>query len=268
MKKAPVSHLPIAFAFLFPLLAIAQTPSPVDPAQEQSSGSQTATRPITDWRITEKEVKAVQAELKIRGYYKLPKITGVLDRDTRDAVRAYQTDNGLKDSGRIDMETYQKLELPYPATGKESERLRSDGLAPKVGYGVKDSTVNSGNAVTNGVKKIGSGVRAGLEKTWDAGGSAVSKSKEAARGAGNASVRGVKGAGRAGARTMGRDDAEVHEEVRRSLEDNAETKDWFSEVKNGTVTIKTPKNHNADVGAVVSNIRKVPGVKSVFVIVL
>jgi peptidoglycan hydrolase-like protein with peptidoglycan-binding domain len=267
MKKAPVSHLPIAIAFLFPILGIAQTPAPADQAQEQRSGAQTAGRPMTDWRITEKEVKAVQAELTIRGYYK-SKITGVLDRDTREAVQAYQADNGLKDSGRINLETYRKLDLPYPATGKEADRLRGDDLTAKVGYGVKDTTVNSGNVITNGVKKVGSGVRAGLEKTWDAGAATVSKSKDAMRGAGSASARGVKGAGRAGARSMGRSDVEVNEEVRRSLEENPETKDWYSEVKNGTVTIKTPRDHKADVGAVVSNIRKVPGVKSVFVIAL
>src|SRR5262245_58969015 len=221
MKRAPVSHLPIAFAFLFPLLGNAQTPAPTDQAQEQSAGSQTAARPITDWRITEKEVKAVQAELTIRGYYK-SKVTGVLDRDTREAVRAYQSDNGLKDSGRIDLETYRKLDLPYPDTGKEADRLRGDDLTAKVGYGVKDTTVKSGNAVTNGVKKIGSGVRSGLEKTWDAGAATVTKSKEAMRGAGGASSRGVKGAGRAGARAIGRSDVEVNEEIRRSLDENPE----------------------------------------------
>ena len=265
MKKAPMKLFPITVVFLLPILGIAQ--SPADQAQEQKAGAQTADRATTDWRITEKEVKAVQAELSIRGYYK-SKPTGVLDRDTREAVRAYQTDKGLKDSGRIDLETYRSLELPYPATGKEADRLRSDGLAPKIGYEVKDTTVKSGNAVTNGVKKIGSGVRTGLEKTWDTGAATVSKSKEAMRGAGGASARGVKGAGRAGARAIGRSDVEVNEEVRRSLEADPETKDWYSDVKNGTVTIKTPRNHNADVGAVVSNIRKVPGVKSIFVIVL
>jgi len=279
MRKAPLLRLPIAVAFLFPILAIAQTPVPVDQTSEQApsqtsgqtANSHPADRPTTEWRITEKEVKAVQAELARRSYYK-SKITGVLDRDTREAVRAYQSDNGLKDSGRIDPETYRKLELTYPATGKEADILRRDGLAPKIGYGVKDTTVNTGAAVTGGVKKVGSGVRAGLEKTWDIGAGTASKSKEAMRGAGDASVKGAKsagrGAGRAGARLIGRSDAEVHEEVRRSLEDNPETKLWYSEVKDGNVTIKTPRNHNADVGAVVSNIRQVPGVKSVFVIVL
>ena len=267
MRKAPLPYLSIAIALLIPVFAVAQTPESVTQPPEQTPSSQTKGYPTTDWRITEKEVKAVQAELTLRGYYK-SKITGVLDRDTRAAVRAYQINNGLKDSGRIDMETYRKLELPYPATGKEADRLRGDGLAPKIGYGVKDTTVNSGNAVTGGVKKVGSSVRAGFEKTWDAGVATVSRSKEIMRGAGGASSKGAKSAGRASSRFTGRSDAEVQEGVRRSLENNPETKGWYSEVKNGTVTIKTPQNHNADIGAVVSNIRKVPGVKSVFVIVL
>src|SRR5215510_9805178 len=264
MKSAPWMCLPTAVAFLLPILGIAQTPAPADQAQERRTVAQPSDRPTTEWRITEKEVKAVQAELTRRSYYK-SKITGVLDRDTREAVRAYQTDNGLKDSGRIDMETYRRLELPYPATGKEADRLRSDGLAPKIGYSVKDTTINSGNAITGGVKKVGSGVRTGLEKTWDLGAGTVSKSKEVMRGAGDATAKGAKGAsrsaGRAGARLIGRSDAEVHEEVRRSLEENPETRLWYFDVKDGNVTIKTPRNHNADIGAVVSNIRKVPGVK-------
>jgi hypothetical protein len=52
------------------------------------------------------------------------------------------------------------------------------------------------------------------------------------------------------------------------LEDNPDTKSWGFEVKKGRVTIKTPPNHNVDVGEVVSNIRKIPGVESVFVVAL
>jgi peptidoglycan hydrolase-like protein with peptidoglycan-binding domain len=267
MRKVPLPHLPIMITLLIPIFAIAQTPDSGAQSPEQTSGAQTANRPIADWRITEKEVKAVQAELTLRGYYK-SKITGVLDRDTRAAVRAYQADNGLKDSGRIDMETYGKLDLPYPATGKEADRLRSDALAPKIGYEVKDATVGAGDAAGGGAKKVGSGVRASLEKTWDAGAGAVSKSKDVARGAGDATVKGVKSAGRAGARIFARGDSDLEEQVRRLLEEDPETKSWRFEVKKGRVTIKTPPNHNADVGKVVSNIRKTPGVETVFVVAL
>ncbi len=90
------------------------------------------------------------------------------------------------------------------------------------------------------------------------------------QGAPGVALKGVKSAGRgaerAGARLIGRSDAEIHEEVRRTLEDDPETKYWHSEVKNGLVTIKTPPQSKADIGVVVSNIRKVAGVKSVFVI--
>jgi peptidoglycan hydrolase-like protein with peptidoglycan-binding domain len=267
MKKNLLQHLPIAIALLVPVYAVAQTPNSSTQTPGQTTEAQSSDRPITDWRITEKEVKAVQAELTLRGYYK-SKITGVLDRDTRAAVRAYQADNGLKDSGRIDMETYRKLDLPYPATGKEVDRLRSDALSSKIGYEVKDATAGAGDAAGGGAKKVGSGVRGGLEKTWDTGAGAVSKSKDAAREAGGAVVRGVKSAGRAGVGIFGRGDSEVQEQVRRLLEDNPETRSWQFQVKKGTVTIKTPPNHNADVGAVVSNLRQIPGVESVFVIAL
>ncbi|HEY8459008.1 MAG TPA: peptidoglycan-binding domain-containing protein [Blastocatellia bacterium] len=239
MKKTYL--LPIALAFLIPILAVAQT----------------------DWRITEKEVKAVQAELTLKGYYK-SKITGVLDRDTRVALLAYQSDNGLATTGRIDPETYRKLGLRYPATGKESDRLRKDDPASRIGYEVKDATVEAGG----GAKKIGAGVRGGLEKTWDAGVGAASKSKDIARGAGDATIRGVKSAGRAGARIFKRGDSDLQAQVRRLLEDDPETRSWRFEVKKGKVTIKTPPGHKADVGAVVSNIRQIPGVESVFVVAL
>jgi peptidoglycan hydrolase-like protein with peptidoglycan-binding domain len=267
MRKAPLPHLTIAIALLVPVFAVAQTPDPATKPPEQASGSQTTDSPITDWRITEKEVKAVQAELTLRGYYK-SKVTGVLDRDTRAAVRAYQISNGLKDSGRIDVETYRKLDLPYPATGKEVGRLRSDALSSKIGYEVKDATEGAGDAAGGGAKKVGTGVRGGLEKTWDAGVGAVSKSKEVARGAGDATVKGVKSAGRAVTRPFGRGDTDLQEQVRRLLEENPETRSWQFQVKKGMVTIKTPPNHSADVGSVVSNIRHIPGVESIFVIAL
>src|SRR5262245_61110003 len=244
MRKAPLPYLSIAIALLIPVFAVAQTPDAVTQPPEQTSGSQATGSPIADWRITEKEVKAVQAELTLRGYYK-SKITGVLDRDTRAAVRAYQINNGLKDSGRIDVETYRKLDLPYPATGKEVDRLRNDALSSKIGYEVKDATAGAGDAANSGAKKVGSGVRGSLEKTWDAGVGAVSKTKEAARGAGGAVVKGVKNAGRGGSGVIGRGDTDLQEQVRRLLEANPETSSWQFQVKKGMVTLKTPPNHNA-----------------------
>jgi len=74
--------------------------------------------------------------------------------------------------------------------------------------------------------------------------------------------------GRAGARPFGRGNSDLQEQVRRLLEGDPETRSWRFEVKKGMVTIKMPPNHNADVGTVVSNIRHIPGVESIFVIAL
>jgi peptidoglycan hydrolase-like protein with peptidoglycan-binding domain len=241
-----MKHLPLAILLLIPIFAAAQT---------------------IDWRITEKEVRAVQAELNIRDYYK-SKPTGVLDRDTRVALLAFQSDNGLAVTGRIDQETYDKLGLTYPATGREPDRLRSDDPVSKVGYEVKDATTEAGDAASGGARKVGTGVRGGLEKTWDTGASAVSKSKEVARGAGDAAVKGLKSVGRAGSRIFKRGDSDLEEEVRRLLRSSPETNSWNFEVKKGKVTIKTPPDHTADIGVVVSDIRQIAGVESVFVIVL
>ncbi len=267
MRKTALPCLSIIIALLLVSAAGAQTPASNDQTDQQQSPETQA----TEWRITEKEVKAVQAALTQRGYYR-SKVTGVLDRDTREAVKAYQTENGLKVTGRIDRATYEKLELPYPATGKEAESLRRTGLIPKLGYGVKDTAVGARDATTGAVKKVGSGVRTGMEKTWDAGGATVTKSKEALQGAGNATVKGARGAGRATQRAgnslIGRSDADIQEEVGRVLEENPQTANWQFEVKQGMVTVKTPPQHKADIGAVIANIRKVAGVKSVFVIAL
>ncbi|MBO0862129.1 MAG: peptidoglycan-binding protein [Chloracidobacterium sp.] len=248
MRKDFMATLSIAIAFLIPVFAFAQTPEP---------------QAVSDWRITEKEVKAVQAELTLQGYYK-SKITGVLDRDTRAAVQAYQADNGLNGAGRIDPETYNRLNLTYPATGKETNRLRIDAPASKVGYEVKDAT----DAAGGDAKKVETGVRGGLEKTWDAGAGTFSKSIDAMKGAGDATIKSLKNAGRASGRIFKRSDSDLQNQIRQLLEDDPETRSWRFEVKRGRVTIKAPPDNKADIGAVVSKIRQIPGVEKVFVIAL
>jgi peptidoglycan hydrolase-like protein with peptidoglycan-binding domain len=233
--------------------------------------AQTATVEDTpdQWRITEKEVVAVQTELKRRGYYN-SKPTGVLDRRTREGVKAYQSENGLKVTGRIDRPTYEKLGLRYPATGKEGDNERRSGVLPSIGYGIKDTAVATGQAVTGTANKVKDTAETGYEKTKGVGTGTVSKSKEVAGDVGDATKKGAKkvnsGTQRANDVLVGRSDADIQSGVREVLNENSETEKWYSEVKNGVVTLKTPPQHNADIGVVVSNIRKVQGVKSVFVI--
>ena len=227
-----------------------------------------------EWRITENEVYAVQAELSRRGYYK-SKPTGVLDRDTREAVRNFQSKNGLKVTGRIDRETYETFELPYPATGKERDNARRSGVLPKIGYGVKDAAVTTGKAVGGAAVYVKNKTVGGAEKTKDATTGALSQSKDTAQDVGQdvgkATTRGARTVGRGTKRAsdtlIGRSDADIHMDVREILEANEETANWYSDVKEGRVTVKTPPQHNEDTGELISAIRKVSGVKSVFVIV-
>ena len=222
-----------------------------------------------EWRITENEVYAVQAELSRRGYYK-SKPTGVLDRDTREAIRSYQSKNGLKVTGRIDRETYETFELPYPATGKERDSVRRRGVLPTIGYGVKDAAVATGKAVGGAAVFVKKKTVGGAEKTKDATTGALSQSKETAQDVGKATANGARtvgrGTNRAGEVLVGRSDAEIHNDIREILEAKEETANWYSEVKDGRVTIKTPPEHKEDTGELISAIRKVSGVRSVVVI--
>lgn len=149
-----------------------------------SSLAQTATRERTvepdrtaELKITSKEVSAVQAALSEQGYYKA-KTNGILDRETRTALRRYQTEHGLTANGRIDRATLEKLEIEYPVTGKEKDRTRPQGVVPKVGSAVKDTATATGKAVGGTTKSVVDHGKAGVEKTKDTASSAVDKIKK------------------------------------------------------------------------------------------
>jgi peptidoglycan hydrolase-like protein with peptidoglycan-binding domain len=222
-----------------------------------------------DWRITEKEVVSVQTELKRRGYYN-SNAAGILDRTTREAVRSYQTDSGLKITGRIDRPTYEKLELPYPASGNERDSERLGGVLPSFGYGVKSKAVATGRTLDGAATKVKRKTMAGYDKTRRTGGAAVTKTKAAAHAVGRTTARGYRtferGVHRASEMLMGPSDSHIQTDVRTLLSKDSNTEKWYSDVKSGLVTIKTPSQHNADIGTVVSDIRKIEGVRSVFVI--
>lgn len=195
-------------------------------------------------RITKNEVIAVQVELRRLGILKA-RLSAELDAETREAVKAYQLQNGLPVSGKIDAPTYRKLGLPYPAP-KPADKT----VSQQVGDTVKEGT------------------RAGLEKSWDAGSFAASKSKDAAK----ASWEGTKVVGGAAKRKadsmIRRDDEDVLPEVEEVFGSNPDWSDVKFGVKDGMVTIKLPPKSTVDIGALVSEVRKIAGVRSVFVIVL
>jgi peptidoglycan hydrolase-like protein with peptidoglycan-binding domain len=210
-----------------------------------------------DARITKNEVIAVQVELRRLGYLKT-RLSAELDPETRIALREYQLKFGLPTTGKIDPATYRRLGLPYPAPRPGEQRASTAAKEKTPASGEKNAVQQAGG----GVKE---GARVGLEKTWDAGSFAVSKSKDAA-------VKGAKVTGSTALRKTNsmirRNDEDTAPEV---AEVFASQPDWsgleFS-VKEGMVTIKLPPKSKVDIGTLVSEVRKIAGVRYVFVVVL
>lgn len=260
MKKFASLVLGLGILFGSAVLAVAQS-TEAAPAADKAQAE--------TLRITEKEVIAVQVALYQRNYVQT-RPNGILDRQTREALKAFQQDNDLPATGKVDRATYDRLELTYPATGKEIERLRKNGLLPRIGYGVKDATVATGKTISNAPGKVKEATRTGVEKAGELGSGAASKSKEVAVGLGDATKSGAQSLGRASGRAaeslVSRSDADIQKELSALLAQEQQTSGWQSTVKQGRVTLKTTPQHTADLGAVVADIRKIVGVKSVMVI--
>ena len=218
--------------------------------------------------ITNKEVAAVQAELQRRGYYRNTP-NGLLDSETREAIKIFQKENEQEETGRIDMVLFDSLELKYPATGKEVESARKKGLIPRIGYGAKDTVTGARDTTV----KAGKSVKKGAEK---AAGTTKNKTIELAQDASDATVKGAKKVGnkttdttmRAGRRVsdvfVGRSDSELQRDIRDILEAKEDTSRVRSEVKEGAVKL-FPKE-GVDISDAVSSIRKLGGVRSVVVV--
>jgi peptidoglycan hydrolase-like protein with peptidoglycan-binding domain len=230
------------------------------------SAQTAATKLPPNARINKNEVIAVQVELRRLGLLNAS-ITGKLDAETAEAVRGYQRQNSLPVTGRIDLATYEKLGLPYPAPDPDDPNVvERAGGAVKQGTALgAQKTKDAGSYVATKSKE---GARYGLEKTWDAGAYAASKSKDAAK----ASVKGVKSGSRLGGRKtvslIRRNDDPISSDLRELFFEHHEWTGVQYEVKDGMVTLKIPPKSKVDVGALVSEVRKVAGVRSVFVVVL
>jgi hypothetical protein len=267
MRRLISAQPPSAFALLLAALLLSLT------ALAQDAGGDA---PL---KITHKEVSAVQAELQRRGYFDQSP-SGVLDAETREALRTFQKEKDLSVTGRIDRATLAALEVKYPATGDEVESTRRSGLIPKVGYAVKDKTEAAGDAVVDAAEDVRDGAKAGVEKSIDktkeAASDAADKTGEVARDAGEAAVGGAKRAGRkvvgtterAGQRVgevlVGRSDADIQSDVRDVLRRDERTARVRSEVKDGSVRLTA--GADLDLSDAVSAVRKIGGVKSVIVV--
>jgi len=217
-------------------------------------------------RINKNEVIAVQVKLRELGYLKTA-ITGQLDAGTSEAVKTYQRKSGLPVSGNIDSATYENLGLPYPAPDPNDPNLaeRTGGVLKE---GARFGLEKSVDAGAYAASKTKEGTRYTLEKGWDGGVYVASKSKDAAK----ASVEGTKSATRAGGRKAVSMIRRNDEEVARELSEVVfERNDWNGvrySVKEGMVTLKIPAKSTVDVGNLAAEVRKVAGVRSVFVVML
>ncbi|MBO0720704.1 MAG: hypothetical protein J2P41_07775 [Blastocatellia bacterium] len=139
-----------------------------------------------------------------------------------------------------------------------------------IGSGVKNKVAATGRKLGRGATKVKEKTVVGYKKTKGAGSVAVGKTKGVARGVGSTTAKGVRAVGHGMRRTretfMGRSDTEIQSDVRALLKGDSKTQKWDSQVKSGMVTVKTTNRHDADVGAVVSDIRKIDGVRSIFVV--
>lgn len=276
--------------------ALAQTPAtePVEEAVQTTQAPESSLQSV-NLVITRKEVSAVQAALLGRGYLSA-RPSGTLNVETREALRSWQSDNQLPVTGRIDRATLASLEVNYPATGKEADSARRNGVLPKMGYAVKDGAVASKDAVVNTTLKGVNGVKHGYEYTKDKTvaaatftkdktvaaasytknktTSAFTRGRRASVGVGETTASGMKSAGRktGGAlqRTSqtltGRSDVDVHTEVREVLDADPDARKFTTTVNKGNVTLKVPSGYQGDIGSVVAGLREVNGVKSVVVV--
>lgn len=255
----------LIITFIFSLFLCVTALAQTEETQKQATAPAPETPPLV---ITQKEVSAVQAELQRRGYYRNTP-NGLLDGETREAIKEFQKEHEQEETGRIDMTLLNSLELQYPATGKEVESARKKGLLPRIGYGAKDTVTGARDTTIN----AGKSVKKGAERTYD---KTKDKTVELAQDAGDVTVKNAKKAGnktvdttsRAGRRVtdvfVGRSDADLQRDIRDILEAKEATARVRSEVKEGAVKL-FPKE-GVDVSEAVSSIQKLSGVRSVVVV--
>lgn len=242
-------------------------------------------KPPAVWRVTEREIFAAQDGLYRRGYLKT-RPNGALNQETLNAIRRYQVGNGMKETGKLDFETYSHLGLRYPASADIMARMPPAQVpetpAPVQKPAQAETRANVRTPVKlpvrtapiETVQKTQAKPRAEVEPTKSAGPDVASMTKSAAAGLGRATARTSQGlargakntTNRAGGALFNRNEEDLRFEVGRELDDYPPTRGWPYAVKGGQVTLTAPSKNRPEVGQIVSNIRKIAGVKSVVVI--
>ena len=223
--------------------------------------------------LTAKEVRVVQQALFNRGYL-LKEPSGILDAETRQAVRDFQKAQSLEVTGKIDTATLEKLGLSMPLDLPPDDAERKRGVVSKIGYGIKDSATATGKAVSDTATKVTTGTKKGTEKVIDTTSDAIEKSGDTISSAGDKSVQGAKDVknkageltGKVETTVIGRSDAEIHKDVRKVLNSRDSTRYLQSDVKEGRVTLVSDNSESEEFSSAVSEVRRVSGVKAVMVV--
>lgn len=262
MKKVSIIAFLVLLSVTSASLVFAQEPDTTAPASSEKT--------VT---LTAKEVKAVQQALFNRGYLtKEP--SGVLDAESRRAIRDFQKAQNLEETGKIDTATLEKLGLTIPIDSPPVDSERKRGLLSKIGYGIKDTASATGKAVGSTATTVTTGTKKGTEKVIDSTSDAIGKGGDTITSAGDKSVEGAKDvknkAGeltdKVGTAVIGRSDAEIQKDVRKVLNGRDSTRYLQSDVKEGRVTLVSDNSENEDISSAVSEVRRISGVKAVMVV--
>jgi peptidoglycan hydrolase-like protein with peptidoglycan-binding domain len=126
MKTRRTLGLALVAALTLASAAMADEQSAASKEKAPTSGAKTTTstqhhtgKPVQHVHLSKDEVTAVQNALAKSGQFK-GTADGVMNKDTEDALRVYQKENGLKVTGVADTETLKKLGVEHHPTTTSS----------------------------------------------------------------------------------------------------------------------------------------------------
>ncbi len=198
---------------------------------------------------TELEIRRLQRSLQERGLYS-GSLSGRLDRATRDALRRYQLIVGLPQSSHPDQETCRQLTASAASTGSLTP---TQGAARRVDSSLSPTTWQSLADSPGAVTRTGQAVSQTLEERVTKGTRKASEELEHT-------------AQRSTTALIGRADSRILRDVRQLLGEDPRTAFWPASVEQGVVTLKVPRGSRRDPTPIVEAIRRIAGVKSVFLI--
>ena len=127
-------HIVLFVSLLSATAAFAQAQTPTMPdGDERSAGSKTKRGPV--FRANKDQVIAAQTMLRSKGVF-AGEATGKLDAATRDSIKSYQKDNGLRATGTLNRATLEKMGIdltekqksaPVSANSYASSKSKSSG---------------------------------------------------------------------------------------------------------------------------------------------